>query len=128
MGVNAALVNDPASLQASGVAGAAGDNQVVLALGQMANAAQAGLGNQTFAQSYNGTITGLGTALASVNTQLDDEQSVQSMLQTQRNSVSGVSVDEEMTNLVMFQRAFQASAHLVSVVDQMLGIVVSLGQ
>ena len=128
MGVNAALVNDPASLQASGVAGAAGDNQVVLALGQMANAAQAGLGNQTFAQSYNGTITGLGTALASVNTQLEDEQSVQSMLQTQRNSVSGVSVDEEMTNLVMFQRAFQASAHLVSVVDQMLGIVVSLGQ
>jgi len=128
MGVNAALVSDPSSLQASGVAGAAGDNQVVLALARMANAPQAGLGNQTFAQSYHGTITGLGTALASVNTQLADEQSVQSMLQTQRNSVSGVSVDEEMTNLVMFQRAFQASAHLVSVVDQMLGIVVSLGQ
>ena len=128
MGVNAALVSDPSSLQASGVAGAAGDNQVVLALARMANAPQAGLGNQTFAQSYHGTITGLGTALASVNTQLADEQSVQSMLQTQRNSVSGVSVDEEMTNLVMFQRAFQASAHLVSVVDQMLGVVVSLGQ
>jgi flagellar hook-associated protein 1 FlgK len=128
MGVNAALVSDPSSLQASGVAGAAGDNQVVLALARMANAPQAGLGNQTFAQSYHGTITSLGTALASVNTQLADEQSVQSMLQTQRNSVSGVSVDEEMTNLVMFQRAFQASAHLVSVVDQMLGVVVSLGQ
>ena len=128
IGVNAALVNDPSSLQASGVAGAAGNNQVVLALAQMANTAQAGLGNQTFAQSYNGTITGLGSALASVNTQLDDQQSVQTMLQSQRNSVSGVSIDEEMTNLVMFQRAFQASAHLVSVVDQMLGLVVTLGQ
>ena len=50
------------------------------------------------------------------------------MLQTQRSSVSGVSIDEEMTNLVMFQRAFQASAHVVSIVDQMLGIVVTLGQ
>ena len=128
IGINAALVSDPSSLQASGVAGAAGNNQVVLSLAQMANTAQAGLGNQTFSQSYHGTITGLGSALASVNTQLDDQQSVQTMLQSQRNSVSGVSIDEEMTNLVMFQRAFQASAHLVSVVDQMLGLVVTLGQ
>ena len=128
IGVNAALVNDPSSLQASGVAGAAGNNQVVLALAQMANTAQAGLGNQTFAQSYNATITRLGTALASVNTQLDNQQSVQTMLQTQRSSVSGVSVDDEMTSLMMFQRAFQASAHLVNVVDQMLSIVVTLGQ
>jgi flagellar hook-associated protein 1 FlgK len=128
IGVNAALVNDPASLQASGVAGAAGNNQVVLALAQMANTTQAGLGNQTFSQSYNGTITGLGTALASVNTQLDNQQSVQTMLQTQRSSVSGVSVDDEMTSLMMFQRAFQASAHLVNVVDQMLSTVVTLGQ
>ena len=128
IGVNAALANDPSALQASGVAGAAGNNQVVLALAQMANTSQAGLGNQTFAQSYNGTITGLGTALNSVNSQLDDQTAVQSMMQNQRDSVSGVSIDDEMTNLVMFQRAFQASAHLVSVVDQMLSTVVTLGQ
>jgi flagellar hook-associated protein 1 len=128
IGVNTALANDPSSLQASGVSGAAGDNQVALALAQMANTALAGLGNQTFAQSYDSTITGLGTALYSVNGQLDNQQSVQSMLQNQRTSFSGVSIDEEMTNLVMFQRAFQASAHLVSVVDQMLSIVVTLGQ
>ena len=128
IGINAALVNDPSALQASGVAGASGNNQVVLALAQMANTTQASLGNQTFAQSYNGTVTNLGLALNSVNTQLSDQQSVQSMLQTQRSSVSGVSVDEEMTSLLMFQKAFQASGHLVSVVDQMLGIVVNLGQ
>ena len=128
IGVNATLASDPSSLQASGVAGAAGNNDVVLALAKMANTAQAGLGNQTFAQSYNGTITGLGSALNSVNNQLDDQTAVESMMLNQRNSVSGVSIDEEMTNLVMFQRAFQASAHLVSVVDQMLGTVVSLGQ
>jgi flagellar hook-associated protein 1 len=128
IGVNTALANDPSSFQASSVAGATGNNQVVLALAQMATTPQAGLGNQTFSQSYNATITNMGAALNTVNTQLDDQTAVQSMLQTQRNSVSGVSVDEEMTNLVMYQRAFQASAHLVSVVDQMLSVVVSLGQ
>jgi flagellar hook-associated protein 1 len=128
IGVNAALVNDPSAFQASGVAGAAGNNQVVLALAQMADTNQAGLGNQTFAQNYHGAITALGTALNSVNSRLDDQQSVQSMLQNQRSAVSGVSIDEEMTNLVTYQRAFEASAHLVSVVDQMLNTVVTLGQ
>jgi len=128
IGINATLANDPSSLQASGVAGAAGNNQIALALAQMANTPQAGLGNQTFAQSYNGTITDLGTALNSVNNQLDDQTTVQTMMLNQRSSVSGVSIDEEMTSLVMYQRAFQASAHLVSVVDQMLNTVVTLGQ
>jgi len=128
IGVNSGLVTDASTLQASGASGNTGNNQVVLALAQMANAKQAGLGNQTFAQSYNGTITGLGSALSSVNSQIADQQAVQTMLQNQRSSVSGVSIDEEMTNLVQFQRAFQASAHLVSVVDQMLSVVVTLGQ
>ena len=39
----------------------------------------------------------------------------------QRSSVSGVSVDEEMTNLMTFQRAYQASAQLVTTVNTMLG-------
>ena len=126
--INAALANDPAAFQASGVAGASGNNQVVLALAQMANAAQPALGNRTFSQSYHATVTALGGALSSVDNQLDDQAVVQAMLQNQRAAVSGVSVDEEMTNLVKFQRAFQASAHLVSVVDQLLGIVVNLGE
>jgi flagellar hook-associated protein 1 len=126
--VNTALGNDASSLQASGVAGETGNNQVALALAQMATSNQPGLGNQTFAQSYSDTVTGLGSALATVNGQLDDQQAVQNMLLTQRDSVSGVSVDEEMTNLVQFQRAFQASAHFVSVVDQMLSVVVTMGQ
>ena len=128
IGVNPALADDPSSLQASGVAGNAGDNQVALALAQMANSSQAALGNQTFSESYDGTVTNLGNALATVNSQVDDQQAVTTMLQTQRSSVSGVSVDDEMTSLVQYQRAFQASAHLVSVVDQMLNTVVTMGQ
>jgi flagellar hook-associated protein 1 FlgK len=128
IGVNTTLANDPSSLQASGSAGAAGDNQVALALAQMADTSQADLGNQTFSESYNSTITALGSSLNTVNTQLTDQQSVQTMLQNERSSVSGVSIDEEMTNLITYQRAYQASAELVTTVNQMLSSLVTLGQ
>jgi flagellar hook-associated protein 1 FlgK len=48
------------------------------------------------------------------------------MLQKQRDSVSGVSLDEEMTDLTRFQKAFAASARLITVVDQMLEDVIGL--
>jgi flagellar hook-associated protein 1 FlgK len=50
------------------------------------------------------------------------------MLQNERSSVSGVSIDEEMTNLITYQRAYQASAELVTTVNQMLSSLVTLGQ
>ena len=126
--VTTSLGSDPSKLQASGVAGASGDNQVALALAQLADAKQPSLGNQTFSDSYAGSVTALGFSLASVNSQLDDQQVVQSMLEQQRSSVSGVSLEEEMTDLIKYQRAFQASAHLVSTIDQMLSDVVNLKQ
>jgi flagellar hook-associated protein 1 FlgK len=48
------------------------------------------------------------------------------MLQQQRDSVSGVSLDEEMTDLVKFQKAFQASAKLITTVDDLLDTVVNM--
>ena len=124
--VTAALANDPSLIQAAGVPGAAGDNQVALALAQLADAKQAGLGNQTFSESYNATVANLGSSISTVNSQISDQQIVQNMLQNQRNSVSGVSLDEEMTNLLSFQRAFQASARLVTTIDSMLDEVVNM--
>ncbi len=38
----------------------------------------------------------------------------------QRQSVSGVSLDEEMTNLISFQRGYQASARTLTAMDEML--------
>jgi flagellar hook-associated protein 1 len=51
---------------------------------------------------------------------------VESMLMQQRASISGVSIDEEMSDLMKFQKAFQASARLVSTVDEMLETLVNM--
>ncbi|MGE3309192.1 MAG: flagellar hook-associated protein FlgK [Limisphaerales bacterium] len=126
IGVNSLLLDQPGRVQASGVAGAVGDNQVALSLARLSEEAQAGLGGQTFGESYNQAVTRLGSALSSVNGQIDNQAIVDDMLRAQRDSVSGVSLDEEMTDLIRFQRAFQASARLVSTVDEMLEIVVAM--
>jgi flagellar hook-associated protein 1 len=126
IGVNTTLVSDPTTLQAAGLAGAAGDNQVALALAQLGGAAQAALGNQTFSQNYASTVTALGSAIQSVSDQLADHQVIQKSLTQQRTSASGVSLDEEMTNLLTYQRAYEASAHLVSTVNQMLTDLIAM--
>lgn len=118
--VNAALANDPSLIQASGSATATGDNSVALALAQMASTGQIALNGLTFSGSYDQTVAGLGNALQTANDQVTNQTTVTNMLQTQRSSVSGVNVDEEMTNLMTFQRAYEASAQLVTTVNQLM--------
>ena len=84
------------------------------------------LGNQTFLQNYGQTVSKLGQYLNGLNTQLSNQDIVEQMLLRQRDSVSGVSLDEEMTDLVRFQRAFEASARLITTIDEMLVTVVNL--
>lgn len=126
IGVNSALANDPTLVQASGTAGNSGDNSVALAVAQLANTNFSGLNNQTFSQDWAQTVGNFGDALSSVNEQVTNSSSVAQMLSTQRQSVSGVSVDDELTSLMEYQKAYEASAELISTVNQMLQTVVSM--
>ena len=46
-------------------------------------------------------------------------------VENRRQSVSGVSMDEEMSNLVRFQRAYQASSRAMSTMDEMLDVLIN---
>lgn len=126
MGVNAALGSDPSQVQAAGVAGAAGDNSVALSLARLGQQTNAALGNQTFNDAYAKLVTDLGNSLSHANDQVANQGSVSSMLAQQRDSVSGVSMEEELTNLMTFQKAYQASAQIVSTVNLMLQTLVNM--
>ncbi len=126
MAVNAALVADSSLVQISGSPTAAGDVSVALALGQLSSASQSALGNQTFSQAYSKIVGNLGSDLKTANDRVDSEASVAALLAAQRNSVSGVSTDEEMTTLLAFQRAYTASAELLKTVDQMIQTTLGL--
>jgi len=126
LGVNAALLTDPSAVQAAGAAGAPGDNTVALALAQLGQQSIAALGNQTFISGYTGQVANFGNALANANDQVNNFSAVNTMLAQQRDSVSGVSVEEEMANLISFQSAYQASSKIITTVDQMLQTLVAL--
>lgn len=126
IGVNNTLLNDPSLLQGAGGGGAAGDNQTALALAQLGQTKYAALSGQTFNQSYGQTVAAFGQELSSVNTKLSDQQTVENMLLRQRDSIGGVSLDEEMTDLTRFQKAFAASARLITTVDEMLDTLVNM--
>jgi flagellar hook-associated protein 1 FlgK len=58
--------------------------------------------------------------------QLNTSQAISTTLTNQRSSESGVSIDEEMTNLLQFQKAYEASAQLVNTLNSMMETVINM--
>ena len=123
--VNSTVVSDPTTFQA-GATSAAGDNTVVNSMAALANQSLSALNNQTLSQSYSATVSSFGASLQSVNEQLDNSSSVSQMLTQQRSTASGVNTDTEMTNLLQYQKAYEASAELVTTINQMMQAVINM--
>ncbi|HUS34291.1 MAG TPA: flagellar hook-associated protein FlgK [Verrucomicrobiae bacterium] len=122
--VNSALTAD--KIAASNTVGEVGNNKIILALAQLKEAPQSALSSQTLSQNYSRVVAKLGSDLDLVNQGVSDQAAVSNMVSTQRDSISGVSMDEEMTDVLKFQRAYQASAKIVSVIDEMLLSVINM--
>jgi flagellar hook-associated protein 1 FlgK len=124
--VNTTVASNPSLLQLSGTAGEKGNGTVAAAMSALASTSLTALNNQTFSGSYAQSVTQLGMALNNATDRATSATSVADLLSNQRASVSGVNLDEEMTNLMTYQRAYQASAHVVSTVDQMIQVLLSM--
>lgn len=66
----------------------------------------------------------LGSQLSNLNDSLEHQKSVESLLIEQRRAISSVSTDEEVANLMQYQRSFQASSRVLNTLDKMLELVV----
>jgi flagellar hook-associated protein 1 FlgK len=121
IGVNSSLINDPSLFQASGYSSATNDNSVALQLAELGQNALASLDSQTYSGYYDQVVGGFGDAVQHANTEVSNQTAVTNMLTNQRASVSGVSIDQEMTNLLGFQQAYEASAELVTTINQLFG-------
>ncbi len=109
--------------------GDAGANEIALAVADVARQAFSTGGGAlidgTISEFYGKTVTGLGVKLSSVNSKLGDQELVQDLMTRQRDAVSGVSMDEEMADLIKFQRAYQASSRVLTVIDSMLDTLIN---
>ena len=103
-----------------------GDNSTALAMAQLPQALTMQGGTATFNDFYASTIGVIGSRTQAA-TQLDESQQlVVSAIDNRRQQVAGVSVDEEMTNLIQYQHTFEASARIITVVDSLLNTVVNV--
>jgi flagellar hook-associated protein 1 len=79
--------------------------------------AVAGLSGGSAQQAYNAFVTGVGSDVQSAQNAQQTSNALLTAISNQRQSVSGVSLDEEMTNLIQFQQAYQASARVMSTIN-----------
>lgn len=70
-------------------------------------------------------VSELATSADEVNSGLTTSESLLTSLKNQRTSISGVSLDEEMTNLIQYQHAYQANAKVISTIDELLDVVIN---
>jgi flagellar hook-associated protein 1 len=106
-----AVAVTPAEVQGSGTA-FAGSNEVAQAIAALRGGAAE--------EGYAALVEKVGSV---VRTAKDDQANLQTTVTAigdQRQAVSGVSLDEEMTNLISFQRGYQASARTLTAMDEML--------
>lgn len=100
-----------AQVQTSSTA-APGGNDVAQAI--------AALRGGTAEQAYAALVEQVGAGVQSAKAEQANLQTTVTAIDSQRESVSGVSLDEEMTNLISFQRGYQASARTLTAMDSML--------
>ncbi len=85
----------------------------------------AGSGTFTFNEFYSSLVSNVGIQSFSSRSIYSQQEGILLQLGTRRESVSGVSIDEEMINMIKFQQAYNAAARLISVVDELLDTVIS---
>jgi flagellar hook-associated protein 1 FlgK len=76
--------------------------------------------------AYNQLVSGIGQATSSVSSQLTAQQAVTTNVNSALQSATGVNTDEELTKMVMYQNAYDASAKFISTVDATLQSLIQM--
>lgn len=120
-------IADPDRIAASAtLAGLPGDNVNALALARLADGAFAGLGNTGFSEYYHGMVSSVGAMKRAAADGAAFDENLLTELTARRESLSGVSLDEEAANLIRYQRSYEAGARMIQVADELLQTVLSL--
>jgi len=120
-------ITDPNQIAAAATAaGVPGDNTNANQIAQLANTAIGTLGNETFSGYYSGIVATVGSTNQNTSDSLTYNNSLLSQLQSSRDSVSAVSLDQEATNLMMYQNAYEAGEQVIKVAGELVQSLLAL--
>lgn len=143
--VNATIANSPSQLQAGvGTNPDAGDGKLAQAIANLQNTKLAdpasGKGltlstdnlsfvadatGATVSGMYNDIVTQNGIVTQAANNNAQTQLALLQQVQAKQQSISGVNMNEEMSNVIKFQQGFQANAKMISVVNEMLDTLIN---
>jgi flagellar hook-associated protein 1 FlgK len=103
---------------------ASGDNGNATAFADLQN--KPIVSGQTAGSYYSNLADQVGNDVSNATSEQEAVTLVLQQLNNQRSSISGVSLDEEATNLVMYQRAYEAAARVMSVVDELTSTTITM--
>lgn len=112
---------------AAGEIDAPGDNKNALALAQMQNSALFNGGTWTFQEQYSSIVARVGSETSQVTSSYQYQESVTAQIAYSKEAITGVSLEEEMANLIQFQESYEASARLFNTVSEMMDTLTNLG-
>jgi len=128
--LSAAVLGDPQEISAGTPDGTgqyqAGQNDIALGMSQMRDAAQAALGGQTLSGFYSDFVVDVGIAVSGARGSFQAYDTARLQAESRRTEISGVSIDEELIDLMRFQQAFEAAARLVNTADEMMQTVLGM--
>ena len=116
------------SIAASGNAALPGDNSNAYLMAGLASRPLVTIAatSVTFSSYYGTLVTRVGSDVQAIKTTVSQDEAFTKQLSTLRESNSGVSLDEEMTNLIKYQRSYQASAKLITTATEMIDTVLAM--
>ncbi len=125
--VDADILDDPQRIAAATASSSLpGDGGNALAIADLAFQPLMSGGTETFSDYYTALVADVGNDTRAANSRYDLQQVTMGQLEAYREEVSGVSLDEEMVNLVQFQNAYAAAAKLISATDELLDTLINM--
>jgi len=124
MTVSDTILNDPTLIASSDAIAEPGNGRIAQAISDLRY--ERITHGEKASDYYDSLISSVGSRVQEAQFLRSNQEVVIQALENQRDSVSGVSIDEEMTNLVRYQQAYEASTRMVKVVDELMQSVINL--
>ncbi len=128
--VAAAIKANPRRVVAAASGAGGGDSSVARSVAELLSDTTSVVGATTgsYTNIFASLVSSAGAAVKAADDELATQAVIFAQTQAQRDSVSGVSLDEEAINLLQYQKAYEAAARFLRVADEMTQTILQLGQ
>ncbi|MCB9073242.1 MAG: flagellar hook-associated protein FlgK [Bdellovibrionaceae bacterium] len=124
--VNAEVLGDVGHIVAGMDPDRPGDNRIANMISDLQHTKSLKDGSVSLDEYYNGMVAELGLRTQKANHLLETQEGVVRQLENFRESMSGVNIDEEVANMIEWQKQFDASARIIRTADEMLDTVLNI--